>query len=264
LHNLLDWNPVFEQVIAQPLGLVRGRHVVPAMENSREIVERSVKVFKPPIPLFDSEILEFRSPVYGLIRFRKIACQVPDEGSRRIAWSVNLNILSAEKEAELWADIGKRLDRELNWSKYAVKYDKLLLNFDAYRELLETVTAMVGGAKVITDLASGTGNGAIKLLADVPGRPAVADRTVWAFEANQMMLEHMRCKTQEEAFARAAKDPQGRPDGRFARVRRRLFRRGRHDQRSVRDGRARAAAAGDLSRAQARRRARAVDVAPRD
>jgi ubiquinone/menaquinone biosynthesis C-methylase UbiE len=80
------------------------------------------------------------------------------------------------------------LDREVNWSKYAISYDKILLHFDKYLELIKAVVGMAGSAQVCADLGAGTGNVSFELLGASP------TREVWAYESNEAMLERMRAK----------------------------------------------------------------------
>ena len=105
-YYFLDWNPAFDALVAKPLGLARADHCVDfikRLENCDNVVERSKNVFAPgKDPLVDTEELRFQSPTYGLIKFHKIAALMNDEKGNPLSWSVNLNIASAEREAELW------------------------------------------------------------------------------------------------------------------------------------------------------------------
>jgi len=194
-YHFLDWNPAFDELVAKQLDLRRGWHAgtfVQQLRNVAEVAERSKKVFgSGKIPLIDTEVLEFDSEKYGLIKFRKIASRIADEHGRIKAWSVNLNILEAEKDMELWGDLEERLAREINWSKYALSYDKLLLNFDDYLELIDKIIREVGDARRCIDVGAGTGNGTLRLL---DARP---DREVWAVDYNETMLQYLRNKAQE-------------------------------------------------------------------
>lgn len=111
-YHFLDWNPAFDELVAKPLELRRGWHAatfVEHLKNVSEVVERSKKVFAPgKVPLIDTEVLEFESEKYGLIKFQKIASQIADERGGIKAWSVNLNILDAENGSGLWQDLEDR------------------------------------------------------------------------------------------------------------------------------------------------------------
>lgn len=185
--QFLDWNPMFDELVARPLGLLRGRHVedfILELENKSEVIARSNKIFKKNLyPIVDVEplILETR---YGRVEFKKIASRIPNDKNIDL-WSVNLNIISAENSALMWRDLRKRVKRDVNWSLYAKAYDRVLLNFDSYNALVSDVVTKVGNGGNIVDLASGTGNVTVELLR------RDAARTIWALEYNQEMLEYM-------------------------------------------------------------------------
>jgi ubiquinone/menaquinone biosynthesis C-methylase UbiE len=136
----------------------------------------------------DTEDLLFQSPSYGRIKFRKIAALINDQKGNPLNWTVNLNITSAEKEAELWQDLEQKLQEVVNWSRYAVSYDKLLDVFTDYHDLVDLVIRQVGNAPLCADLGAGTGNATLKLLETEP------TRQVWAVESNEMMLQYLRQK----------------------------------------------------------------------
>jgi ubiquinone/menaquinone biosynthesis C-methylase UbiE len=191
-YYFLDWNPAFDMLVAKPLGLARADHCVDfikRLENCDDVVERSKNVFSPgKDPLVDTEELRFQSPTYGLIRFRKIAALINDQKGNPLSWTVNLNIASAEKEVELWRDLEQTLQEVVNWSRYAVSYDKLLFPFTDYNALVDLVISQLGEAPLCVDLGAGTGNATLQLLQTHPSRQ------VWAIESNEMMLQYLRQK----------------------------------------------------------------------
>ncbi len=190
--HFLDWNSTFDELVAKPLGLRRGQQAIEfirQLTNCTEVIERSKQVFgSGKDPLVDLELLHYDSKKYGIILFQKLAAQIADAQGVPAAWSVHLNVLVAEKTQELWEDIKARLEREVNWSRYAMSYDKLLLPFDDYVALLDLAVAMVGNARRCVDLGAGTGTATLKLL-DADKR-----REVWAVESNEGMLEYLRSK----------------------------------------------------------------------
>lgn len=198
-YHFLDWNPAFDEVVARPFGLCRSQHAkdfIDRLENAAQVNARSKEVFRPgQPPLVDMETLKIRTLEFGLVTVQKIATQIPAMTERDILWCVTLNIQEAEKSDELWAAIRNRLNAEVNWSKYAVLYDRMLAPFDEYHRLVRQVTAMVGDARCCADLAAGTGNGTLELL---QGHP---ERMVWALEANEFMLERLRTKTEAADFS---------------------------------------------------------------
>jgi ubiquinone/menaquinone biosynthesis C-methylase UbiE len=191
-YYFLDWNPAFDVLVAKPLGLARADHCVDfikRLENCDDVVERSKNVFAPgKDPLVDTEELRFQSPAYGLIKFHKIAALINDQKGNPLSWSVNLNIASAEREAELWQDLEQELREVVNWSRYAVSYDKLLYPFTDYNELVDLVVSQLGDAQLCADLGAGTGNATLKLLESHPSRQ------VWAVESNETMLQYLKQK----------------------------------------------------------------------
>ena len=64
-----------------------------------------------------------------------------------------------------------------------------LLNFDSYHQLIEKIIDLLGNEPLsVLDLASGTGNATMEMLRQS------TERTIWALESNEDMLEYMREK----------------------------------------------------------------------
>ncbi len=190
--HFLDWNAAFDEIVAMPLRLLRGTHAenfVIELENSHEVIPKSKDVFQEDqTPLVHSEILSLRTERHGLIEFRKMATQIAETSEHGLVWCVTLNIERADESELLWDDVQQRLREEANWSRYAVCYDQLLLNFTEYDRLLKQVTALIGPARRCADLGAGTGNSTLALLDAQP------ERQVSAFENNELMLQHLRSK----------------------------------------------------------------------
>ena len=184
--QFLDWNPMFDELIAKPLGLMRGLHVesfILELENKSQVIKRSNRIYKQTIyPIVDIERLVLKTK-YGKVAFKKIASKIPNDMNIDL-WSVNLNIVSADNSVLMWRDLRKRIKKDVNWSLYAKAYDHVLLNFDSYNALVAEIVDKLGDAKNVVDLASGTGNNTIELIKE-------PNRTVWALENNQEMLEYM-------------------------------------------------------------------------
>ena len=195
-YHFVDWNPIFDELIAKQLKLYRGMHVqhfVNKLANKDIVIKRSQLIFQPDTrPLVDLEPLQFKSEKFGRIEFEKIASCILDENGNTILWVVGLNISSVEekKAKEFWQQIFQKLSEEANWTVYATSYDKLLSNFDAYDKLIKKVVSRVGNAKKCIDLGAGTGNTALELLK----KP---NRQVWAVEENDQMLERLAGKLEE-------------------------------------------------------------------
>lgn len=192
-YHFLDWNPAFDELVAGPLDLKRGDHAesfIKCLENAPEVIERAKKMFgRGKRPLVDVEPLIFHSNEFGRITFNKVSALITEETAGTRCWSVNLNIGGVDEQHRdrLWQVLRERLERTVNWSRYATSYDRLLCDFTAYKKLISTVTEKVDGAEVCIDLGAGTGNAALALL-------SLPTRTVWAVENNESMLEQLRKK----------------------------------------------------------------------
>jgi ubiquinone/menaquinone biosynthesis C-methylase UbiE len=194
-YRFVDWNPTFEELIAKPLRLARGQHVksfISGLFNVTDAVGQTLDNCENH-SLFQVNIapLTIRLENFGEVVFRKLAVQIPDGQGGIQGWSVHLFIVSAERSEELWASIVRRLEQEVTWSRYAVVYDKLLLNFPDYLDLLKIVVSQIEHAQLCLDLGAGTGNSALALLDNDP------TRIVWAIESNEIMLRQFRNKVSE-------------------------------------------------------------------
>lgn len=189
-YFFLDWNPAFDLLVAQPLGLRRihshAEDFVRSLKNVRDVYERSKRVFAPGrTPLLDFEPLVYESQEFGEIEFQKIAVQITDNEAVLAAWSVFLNVSRADRAKELWAAVHRRIRDELHWARYAVSYDALLVKFEEYGELVRSVVSRLDNCHRVLDLGAGTGNGTIELL------EKRRDREVWAVESNHAMLSRL-------------------------------------------------------------------------
>lgn len=202
-YNFVDWNTAFEFVIAHPLGLTRGSHVesfLRHLRNWNHVFNRSNSKFVPGnIPTVDIEILEYDSPDYGLIVFNKVATQLVNSSGRQRAWCVALNVSSVQRPREFWRRMEDVLKRDINWSRYALSYDKIISRFTEYQQLLGLVVSKVGSACRCADLGAGTGNVTMKLL------ESGGNRRVLAIEKNETMLDALQRKLdQSEGFSARA------------------------------------------------------------
>jgi ubiquinone/menaquinone biosynthesis C-methylase UbiE len=193
-YNFIDWNTAFELIVAHPLGLIRGSHVESFLKHLRNwgpVFQRSNEKFVPGnIPTIDVETLEYDSHEYGLIVFNKIATQLNTSNRLRV-WCVNLNVSSVQRADDFWRAMEDALRRDLNWSRYALSYDKIISHFTDYERLLNMVVDNVGNAIHCADLGAGTGNATIKLL------ETNKDRYVLAVEKNEAMLDSLQRKLEQ-------------------------------------------------------------------
>jgi ubiquinone/menaquinone biosynthesis C-methylase UbiE len=190
--HFLDWNTSFECFIAQPLGLRRQEHVgtfLDKLQNCEEVEKRSFGKFTAnSVPSVDIEVLEFGSQDYGLIVFHKIATQIIGQNGRLRSWCVNLNVTSVQKSAKFWKKMNDNLQRELNWSKYAVRYDSIIADFPEHQRLVELVVSKIGEPERCLDLGSGTGSVTFSVVRKCP------NTAVLAIEKNGTMVDCMRKK----------------------------------------------------------------------
>jgi len=189
-YYFIDWNVAFDEIVAGPLGFRRrythAEDFIKKLDNAEAVFERARTVFHPThVPMIDMEALVLETEQFGTIQFQKMAVQIVDKDAQLDAWSVFLNICLAEDMTKLWERLSVRLDRELNWSKYAISYDRLLLQFDDYVDLIQGIVDRLDGCHRCLDLGSGTGNGTLAMLRSDP------DREVWAVEVNHSMLERL-------------------------------------------------------------------------
>jgi ubiquinone/menaquinone biosynthesis C-methylase UbiE len=190
--HFLDWNTSFECFVAEPLGLRRGDHVgvfLDSLQNFDEVEKRSLGKFRPnSIPSVDVEVLEYGSKQYGLIVFNKIATQIIGQSGRLKAWCVNLNVSSVQKSGKFWNKMQENLQRELNWSKYAARYDAIIASFPEHAKLVDLVVGKIGEPARCLDLGAGTGSVTLSMIQKCPGTE------VLAIEKNGSMVDCMRRK----------------------------------------------------------------------
>lgn len=192
VFHFLDWNTSFDLLVARPLGLRRGTHVKTFLEklkNWDQVRKRSNEKFPPGRdPLVDIETLVYESTDYGVIVFEKIAGQILGDNGQLKAWCINLNISSVQKKSSLWRNVESNLSRDLNWSRYAISYDKVIAKFPDYQQLVDMVVKKVGPALRCADLGCGTGNVTLRLLTDN------IYTTVLAVDKNESMLDALQKK----------------------------------------------------------------------
>lgn len=192
VFHFMDWNSSFDLLVARPLGLRRGKHVQTFLERLRnwdQVRKRANEKFVPGRdPLVDIETLEYESCDYGVIVFEKIAGQILGDNGQLKAWCVNLNISSVQRKSALWRNVENNLGRDLNWSRYAISYDKIISKFPDYQQLVDLVVKKVGPSLRCADLGCGTGNVTLRLLSDD------VYRTVLAVDKNESMLDALQKK----------------------------------------------------------------------
>ena len=191
--RLIDWNLAFELVFSRCAGKLRGKHVkyfIAQLANFEEVVDHAQhftkQVYRGQVPYIDVEPLQYASEKYGPVSFLKVAAQLHDPEGRARGWSVSLLIREINWDA-FQSDLLAAARQDKLWSVYSAAYDRVLLEYPPYHQLIADVIAVVGGDRPhVVDLGAGTGNVTAALLK--------AGHRVTAVENNQAMLDRLRSK----------------------------------------------------------------------
>lgn len=191
--HFIDWNIAFEVVFGESLGKFRNRHVnyfIAELENTQEVFEHArdftAKVERGHLPLVDMEPLVYKSGRYGRVVFVKVAAQLHDAAGELQGWAVALLVREIDWPG-FQNDLLARLEQDKLWSLYAASYDRVLLEFPPYRDLIRNIIAGIPSAgRTVADLGAGTGNVTTALLE--------ARHRVTAVENNIAMLDRLRSK----------------------------------------------------------------------
>ena len=186
LFELLDWNPAFE-LIFPTNRFYRNMSVkefVECLDNTAEVKRRGLELVDSAVPL-DMEELRYTSPVYGKMRFTKIASRVADPMTQETCgWIVALNVNDAE-HWQVYEDDLKRTNEEQSLiGLYALSAERVLGQFPGYRALVDAHVDAMRPARRVLDLGSGPGFLAEKLLA--------GGKAVTSIDINDAMIEIAR------------------------------------------------------------------------
>ena len=154
LFELLDWNPAFE-LIFPTNRFYRNMSVkefVECLDNSAAVKRRGLEVVDSAVPL-DMEELRYTSPVYGKMRFTKIASRVVDPMTQETCgWIVALNVNDAE-HWQVYEDDLKRTNEEQSLiGLYALSAERVLGQFPGYRALVDAHVDAMRRARRVLDL----------------------------------------------------------------------------------------------------------------
>lgn len=190
-YHIVDWNASFDLIFSGVAASLRGKHVnwfIAQLDNAEESFRHAQDFSDREIPLVDLEPLTYTSPIYGKTRFLKVASQLHDSAGEYRGWSVAMMVQDTNW-SRFRSDLKKRLTEDKTWSVYAASYDAVLLNYEDYGKLINSVISVVSGEnQVVVDLGAGTGN-VTQALLDL-GR----GHSVTAVENNYAMLERLRAK----------------------------------------------------------------------
>ncbi len=99
-YHFKRWNPIFDEVIAKPMGLTLGQHAIDLVkmcDNYDDIIYHSRAVFQPDaMPAYDKETIVIPTENFGRIVFNKTAFQIGNN-----EWHVELLPVDGEKIAEV-------------------------------------------------------------------------------------------------------------------------------------------------------------------
>lgn len=213
-YHFIDWNPAFD-LFAEELGVRRGEHVadrfLSKLANWTAVHDRAQKVFPPDRlpPLADVEAQHdafiLSSDKYGKVAMNKIATQLPTEEAMASAWLVCLDVDTNGSAGRYWEDLTAVVTRTVNWTRYALTYDRVIGNFGEYQKLEERAVRLVcenvrpnghpGGLRLL-DLGAGTGNSTVRLLREYE------EGTIDAVDNNAAMLLRLEDKLNEKDRSR--------------------------------------------------------------
>jgi len=193
--RVIDWNVAFELVFQEIIGKLRHKHVtwfIAQLDNRDEVFDHAreftERVRQGGLPLVDIEPLRYRSSVYGRVSLMKVATQLHSPTGNVKGWAVSLIVRDID-----WGKFERNLFREIHqdklWSVYGASYDRVLLEFPPYTQLVRDVISVVpGNGRSVIDLGAGTGNVTLELLK--------RGHRVTAVENNIVMLDRFRAKVQ--------------------------------------------------------------------
>ena len=186
LFELLDWNPAFE-LIFPTNRFYRNMSVkefVDCLDNSGEVKRRGLELVDSTVPI-DMEEMRYTSPVYGKMRFTKIASRVVDPTTEdTCGWIVALNVNDAEHWQVYENDLKRTNEEQSLISLYALSAERVLGRFPGYAAMVDAHLQAMHGARRVLDLGSGPGFLAAKLLA--------AGVAVTSIDINDAMIEITR------------------------------------------------------------------------
>src|SRR5262249_31934452 len=130
-------------------------------DHARDFTER---IKSGELPLVDTEPLTYASDKYGVVTFLKVAYQLHDAAANLHGWAVALLIRNIDWDT-FQRDVEEKIGRDKLWSVYAASYDRVLLNYPPYGQLIDDVIALVPRkSSKVADLGAGTGNVTAALL----------------------------------------------------------------------------------------------------
>jgi SAM-dependent methyltransferase len=185
---MLDWNPAFELVFPTSR-FYRGEHIkefVSCLTNVESVVDRGKKMEAGGVlSSFDIETLEYLSPIYGVMKFTKMASRIEDpETSEDLGWIIALNAAKVENPLRYENDLGTINTQQSLTTVYASPFDKIVSKYPGYQQLVELHAEAMSGASRVLDLGAGIGVLTLELLN--------RNKQVTAIDNNGIMLDLLR------------------------------------------------------------------------
>lgn len=187
--RVIDWNISFELIFSRIVGELRYRHVtwfINQMANRDQVFDHArdftEQVQKGKLPLVDLEPLRYESENYGTVALLKVATQLHNSNGELHGWAVALFVRDIEW-GKFQRDMLLSMSESKLWNVYAASYDRVLLKFPLYSQLIKDVISVVPrDARLVADLGAGTGNVSTQLrkmkvrLTAIENNPAMLDR----------------------------------------------------------------------------------------
>jgi trans-aconitate methyltransferase len=198
-QRVVAWNTSFRVLVGQNDGPKRGQRLNDWLESKghHEVtMARSAQQWAPSI---ERGVLVLNTESFGRTQFDQLSTPVIERESGETRYrtaALSPSGTDPERIAGFLTAVEKRLAKQLFWTQYAVAYDKVLLPYSGYQELIRLHCECVRSAPTghVLDLGAGTGNIALAILKQYAGR------TVYAIDNNQSMLYQLasKCRRYED------------------------------------------------------------------
>lgn len=193
---VVGWNASLGAVVGEKEAPVRGTHLAAwLMEKGHELKQLPTKSNPQDISVVRGT-LKLKTNKFGRVQFDQITSPVFDKkkgGVKYYVAALSPSSLKPERREELMQAIETCLNQKLEWTKYAVAYDRVLTEYSGYKELIKLHCAAVKKKKAgrVLDLGAGTGNVTRAILNEDP------DRRVVAVDSNKASLYQLSQKCRE-------------------------------------------------------------------
>ena len=211
LQRTVAWNTSFRVLVGQR-GPTRFQHI----KDWQELYGHQVTTLSNPqerAPSIERAVLVLHTESFGRMQFDQLTTPVIDPKSSDTKYytaALSPSGTDPEVVARFLAAVQDRLARQLFWTQYAVAYDKVLLPYSGYQDLIKLHSETIRNAPCgkVLDLGAGTGNIAFQILNLYP------NRFVTAIDSNQSMLYQLtsKCRRFEDRLEIRFDDVEDVPD----------------------------------------------------